>query len=1001
MILLERLELQDFGALKRVVLEFRPRGTHLVSAAAMDAGTLRDALAVALFGGEPNHDLREASIELAFSSGGLAHVIRRTFDGRGREHTSLRRAGPPGLQEVRGPLRVRRELDRLVGLDRETFNSLVHPDRSNAAPIHDRLSAVLRSLLGQQRLTGLEAAFATTPQLEEIEELARSQVQLAEATREFQAAALQIEELEAGLKRARVIRALGSVETAERQAQGAMSDVADLDRLRARLSDAATQASAYRRAMELWRARHGASVAAARADERGQAAQSELRDTADFELEARTDDERLEVLERSLAAYGRAETEGHAADRVRTARDDVRGHVQELLGAESNLEAARIRVEKRRAQAARAETLQRRAQTQDNLPAARRLWDGWAQLADADAELDASEEESQRLRADLSQAERSLRRLADARRQRQTYMGIAGAATVFGAALLWLGTATAAPFVTLGVLSIFAGASLGAWAAWSARAAPAFEEALENGLHGLEAALRDVEARLPRAEIALRRRNAIDAELRTLALEVPQSEQRARVLADSATTQLRSLVDADARPSTQDLDAAVKQAGLAVAEAERDLRRLEARVETLTASEPGVNAAEREAELVSRVAAAARARSEAVELAQSVGLPDDPKRLHAVCKQARRASNAARAKLARVPDLELRRQRAIRDQTLAEDDVRRLDGQLDALQMRLSDLPATEPDADRRERAGVLAALAGTLATLGDPRARAHRREARSSERAYRQAIARGRGDLDDALRAAGVVLDEPPSGAEIRALFAHQDQAPAHGPDAQRQALRRLRKRARDLDARIRRLELRGGLTREAAEPEEAQARLAEIVRQRQVRSSAGAIVTEAFDAMATAIPAIAEARLRQILGSVTMGAYWDARIDASNALELWDKSRERWIVADDLDPVTRRRVDLARRLAFAAAAIPHDALHRPAFVWLEADESAAAAEDLNIVIETLRRPPLADRWPQVIVTAPHGSVAPELFARCSTIVAGETSDGAGRQASRLEAAG
>lgn len=1001
MILLERLELHDFGALKRVVLEFRPRGTHLVSATSVDAGTLRGALAVALFGGESDRELREASIELAFSSGGLAHVIRRTFDGRGRERASLRRVGPPGQQEVRGPLRVQRELDRLVGLDRDTFNTLIHPDGSIAAPSRDRLSAILRSLLGQQRLTALEAAFATTPQLEEAEELARTQVQLAEAARELQATAARIEELETALKRARVIRALESVETAERRAQRASADVAELGRLRERLSGAARRASAYLGAMELWRARNRASDVATHADVRGRAAESELRDMAKFEPEARTADERLAVLERSLAAYGRAETEGRGADGARTARDDARRQVQELLSAGSNLAAARIRLEKRRAQTARAETLQRRAQAQATLPEARRLWDGWAQLADADAELDSSERESQRLRADLGQAERALRRLADVRRRRQTHMGVAGAATVLGATLLWLGASTTAPIATVGVLCFLAGASLGGWALWSARTAPSFETTLAQRLHDLETALRNVEARLPRAEIALRRRRAIEAELRKLALEVPQSEQRAGVLRDSATTQLRALLDADARPSAQKLDADVQRALVAVAEAERELRRLEARVETLTASEPGVDAADREAELVARVAAAARARNQAIELARSVGLPDDPKRLTAVRERARRASNAARARLARVPNLELWRQRAIRDQAIARDDIRRLDAQLDELRMRLPDLPASEPEADRRERAGALAALAGTLATLGDPRARAGRRKARSSERTARLAIARSRGDLDDALRAAGVVLDEQPSGAEIRALFLDHGSAQEVGLDVQRPAQRRLRKSARELDARIRRLELRGGLLHEAVEPEEAQARLAEIMRQRRVRSSAGAIVAEAFEAVVTAIPAIAEARLRLIIGPATMGSYWDARIDASNALELWDESRERWIVAQELDPTTRRRVELARRLAFAAAAIPHDAQHSPAFVWFEADESAATAGDLNIVIETLRRPPLAERWPQVIVTAPHGSVAPQLFARCSTIVAGVTPDAVGRQASRLEAAG
>ena len=333
------------------------------------------------------------------------------------------------------------------------------------------------------------------------------------------------------------------------------------------------------------------------------------------------------------------------------------------------------------------------------------------------------------------------------------------------------------------------------------------------------------------------------------------------------------------------------------------------------------------------------------------------------------------------PDLELKRQVSIRDESRASDDLAALDVEISRRRGADSDR-ATD-----RARAVALAEFAAVAAHVGSERAHGAARGADLRRRTVRAASRRHRTDLAAAMRALGIDADANPTAAEARAAISDLDAEPGD-TDQIRRSLRQAREAARRTETRVQTLELRAGLDHADLDHTDAQDRLDRALRARQVREIGQTIVRDALDASLASLPAAIERELRIILPAASAGRYWDARCREGLGLEVWDPQSATWHAPRELDGPGRERVERAMALAFAAAGPPLDATDLPAFLWLEQSatdhdgailQAAAAAASLGAA---------AQRYPQVIATGQSLAASLGRFDRVTRLTNGNPAD-------------
>ena len=195
---------------------FSARGRHLIEAPPAVGATLSHALRCALLGdAAPGLGQRDgALVGASIVAGGAAYSIERRIARDGRVTTALARAGPSGLLPIEGRERIERELDRLLGSDREALAALIWPPR-NLNPLTDRLRDVVRAWLGSRRMNVLAASVDVSQDLREAERLASLHVALARAAETHADASAEVRQLEFTRKRDRAARAVHQLEEAE------------------------------------------------------------------------------------------------------------------------------------------------------------------------------------------------------------------------------------------------------------------------------------------------------------------------------------------------------------------------------------------------------------------------------------------------------------------------------------------------------------------------------------------------------------------------------------------------------------------------------------------------------------------------------------------------------------------------------------------------------------------------------------------------------------------
>ena len=209
MIFLERLVARHVGAIDDVEIAFAPRGLHLIEASPEASITLRSALRCALFGDvAPGFGDRDgALVGASIVAGGVSYAIERQIARDGRLTTSLARGGPSGLVPTTGSERIERELERVLGADREAMAALIWPP-SELESLSDRLRDFLRAWLGSRRMNVLAASVEVSQDLREAERVASLHVALAKAAEARNAAVAEVRQLEYGRKRDRAARAV-------------------------------------------------------------------------------------------------------------------------------------------------------------------------------------------------------------------------------------------------------------------------------------------------------------------------------------------------------------------------------------------------------------------------------------------------------------------------------------------------------------------------------------------------------------------------------------------------------------------------------------------------------------------------------------------------------------------------------------------------------------------------------------------------------------------------
>ena len=983
MIFLERLVAHHVGEIDDVDIALMPRGHHLIDAPPMAAATLSAALRCALFGDvAPELGGREgALVGASIVAGGATYAIERRIAADGRLTTSLSRGGSSGLVPVMGRERIERELERVLGADSEAMAALIWPPRE-LQPLADRLRDVLRAWLGSRRMNVLAASVEVSQDVQEAERLASLHVALAKAAEAHNTAVAEVKQIEYTRKRDRAARAVYQLEEAERL-------VAEAEDERCRMT---TLAEGFERHIE--QAEHALALAHLldhrdAAVGRLQAAQArrvgyerQVEGLSDLRSELAASEQRMTTLERGLSAYSRADAAASAADQAGRASSTVSNEVAALERAREELAASRSKAERLAAQAQRARTLSDRANEDAQLPAAHRLWRQWLDhAADDNDDAEAAEADAATLHDQLDTLETAVRAQERDAQLRAGWRRVAAGGAVAGLSAGVLGLLVFAPLAPLGLAVGMAGTLAGMWLTVADRGNAASADDLGRELDRVGRALQRTEHRRLAAAQARDARTRIERQLEELNLEIPSDARRATVLRDSATARLRHMVDGDARIDSTELRTEADAAAQAAEDAVRDVRRLEARVATMNGSNPEQQLITAAAERRTQLERAADARRAAERLTDELNIGTSREEIAASQRTTRRTIQALQQQLSGGPDLELKRQVAIRDETRANDDLAALDSEISRRQG--TDCERT-PD---RARAVRIAQFAAIAAQIGSERAHSAARGAVVRHRTVQAASRRHTTDLASALRGLGIDSDVDPTASEARAAIPDLDTESSDAARVRR-PLRQARGVARQTESQVQTLELRAGVDRTDIDAADAKRRLDQARQARRVRETGQTIVRDALDASLESIPASIERELRIMLPAASAGRFWDARCREGLDVDVWDSQAEAWRPPCDLDGASREQVERALALAFAIAGPPLDATDLPAFIWLEQSatdhdglilQAAAAAAGLGAA---------AQRYPQVIATGHSLATGPGRFDRVTRLTDGYTTN-------------
>ena len=958
-----------------------PRGHHLIDAPPEAAGTLSAALRCALFGDvAPGFGGREgALVGVSIVAGGAAYAIERRIADDGCLTTSLARGGPSGLVPVTGRERIERELERVLGADREAMAALIWPPRE-LEPLADRLRDILRAWLGSRRMNVLAASVEVSQDVQEAERRASLHVALANAAEAHDTAVAEVQQIEYASKRDRAARAVRQLEEAERL-------VAETEDERSRM---ATLAEGFERHVE----RAECALALAHLLDHQDAAARRLRTTqarrigyeqqvaglSDLRSSLTASEQRLTTLERGLAAYNRADAAASAADQARRESSAVGDGVATLERARQELSASRSKAERLAAQAKRARTLSDRANENRHLPTAHRLWRQWLAHATEDSDdAEAAEADAATLHDQLNTLEIAVRAQERDAQLREGWRRVAAGGAVAGLAVGVLGLVALAPLAPLGLTVGMVGTLAGIWLTLADRGNAGSTNDLERELDRVARALQQTEHRRLATAQARDARTRIEHQLEELDLEIPSDARRATVLRDSATARLRQMVDGDARSDSTELRTKSDAAAQAAKDAAREVRRLEARVATMNRSDPEQQLINAAAERRTQLEKAADARRAAERLTNELHIGSSREELEASRRNTLRKIQELRQQLNGGPDLELKRQVAIRDETRAHDELVALDAEIS--RQRGTDSERT-PD---RARAVQIAQFAAIAAQIGSERSHSAVRGASLRGRTVKAASKRHTTDLAAALRALGIASDADPTAAEARAAIPDLDLEPI-GADRIRRSLRQARETARRTETRVQTLELRAGVDHTDIDAADAQYRLDQALQARRVREIGQTIVRGALDASLESLPATIERELRIILPAASAGRFWDARCREGLSVDVWDPPAGAWRAPCDLDGTRREQVERALALAFAIASPPLDSTDLPAFVWLEQSATDHDGAILQAAAAAAGLGGAAQRYPQVIATGRSLAASMGRFDRVTQLSNGHT---------------
>ena len=986
MILLEKLTIRDFGTLHQVDLEFRPRGQHLIVVDPGQAQALRLALITSLYGMPDDNRARfdGASIECTLAANGHPVSIRRSLRATSRDETEV--IGQQGYPKanIGNGARGQEAIDAIVGLDQDTFQLLIHPDPMAALLPHAKVDDLVRRLLGMQRLREMQFEFSERPELHEEEVSARARVELATAVAHATAAADEANHLERELQEWRVRQALIHLESVSSRASTAKRSVQERIAIRTLMRE---QRAGWRLRGELaslWIKRAQQVTRTATFKAAVSRASAVLDELAPLEQHARVTAERLVKLDSICEAFALSNAAASAADHARRQRDTYRKSAHQLVRARAQLAEAETIQTKLRSRAERENTLLGRKHESANLPAAHRLWGDLHEiLLTEEHHGDHSVADTSRS-LDVTRTRQQLRAIKIARQQRRTRVLAASIGVTLGITLTAIGLASATPVSLAGIAIGTVGATVGLWSLSNERTYQSAEDRLRNHLEDLEGQDSNREQHASSTASHRNRRALIENGLKDLSVEVPKSPDRARVLRDSATIRLRNIVDGDL-DAHQKIDH--KQTLHDLAQAENEVHRIGARIDALAASGPEGRMAGSETKLRHEIEASGRARSQASELTHSLGLPDSHDAVLPARDAHRRKLEAMRAQLDRTHEIDQGRSQAERSRQTAANALHHIDQQIDRIIDTDFGLARLEPSEEVARNLATIAILADTIMSVADMRSASDERLAKKMADASDYAVTRASTELTNAVRATGSRIDQNPTAAEVRAMFPDLEAEQLQDPGGSRERLRKARASRSKLDDQIRRLELRTGLLRDDVDSDAAQAALRELVEQRRVRTAASRMMTEALDTLASGVPATTEATLRQIIGPVTQGLYWDVRIDPDMTVKVWDEKTDAWKSLPEIGSSQSEALKLAVSTSFIAAIQPHDASQAPAFIWLEVGNSGPQAPAIEALLDSLTRTNLRNRFPQVIVTAPTGILSPAQFDQVFLITSGTSS--------------
>jgi len=998
MILLERLIAHEIGAIDHAEIHFTARGHLLIASTPEEALGLRNALRFALFGDEGCLINRTAGSFAAISivAGGTTYEIERHIGSDLSTTTYLARGSAAGLIPIEGVARVNRELDLLFGTNLESIADLIWPPPS-LQPIAERLGDVVRGWLGSHRMNLLDATIEINQDSHEVEKAAQLRVDLAKAAQNSEVLHDRVHTLELNLKHSRVAKVIQVLERSESVIDSSGREQVDMAVLADRFQNYRRDAEQLLVATDLLSKQAIASNHVKAAKDRRSEIEHRLAKLNQLRTTLTEHEHRLNSVENALANYQRAKVASAAADHARTEIQTVNKEVTALANAQHELASSRLRMERLAKQAARAHTMSTRAHENAHLPTALDLWGKWIDCGSADDDLTRATEVKDKLRKTLVTLESTVQNHASRDRVQSRRVWLAGSGTIAGIAAGVLGLTVASPLAPVGLaIGITAGIA-GIWTTASNHDSGEDRRLLSNELETIERSLKQTELRQRSAKHTQSIKQHITAELQALNLEVPTTKGRAITLRDSATSRLRKLASGDRRQNVQSLKRAWETAVAAANDAERDVRRLEARVKTLSENNAQTHVAQLAMEIRVQIEKSHVALEEANRLSAMLHIKASFSSTASARQNILRTVQDIRSEISTSADTEMQHQLAMRDESQATENLREIESAIATCHVPTSYRAHTT--STDRTRIMHLAHLTKTLTDMGYQRANAAARVAGLRERTARTARRRHTTDLAVELRSLGVESGSDPTASEARATIPNLS-FDNQNTEKSRDTIRKARQAVRRNESHLRALELKIGTERHDIDLSDAKTRLDQAVHTRRVCEAGQEIAASALKATIENIPRIVEHELRTMLPVATAGQFWDARLGNDLSVELWDSEATCWCTLNQLSRSNRERVERALALAFIASAPPLDACDLPAFLWLDQSDIDRDSSIVHDLVNAAKASAGLDRYPQIIAaTRAPESIRPH-FDRVVHIVDGSVSN-AISSANRTQEAG